>query len=337
MRRLAYISALLLLATPGFAAEIDLLQPPSGERGLQMEVNHGRVWLLRANGQRLRLPVRRGEEIEELIEVENGWVAAGTRALGTRRELVVVMDGAAGVKRLRGVPEPVGALRVKPAPLASAAAFEGLAWLEGDSPQQFEVRAANWNGAGWDPPVTVSARHRGGQAGLIGTVLEDGRWLLVWGASDGHGSDLFWSLREDGRWSTPRRLTAANRVPDITPSIVRVPGGALIVWAQRQGASYRLQTARFRNGWTAPRLLGPAHATHPRFAELGEAGRFVTHRSPDGWTALELDADGRELRRAKITNAERRDRPLLTDAGGGIGLRWKRGDAATPIRWEGWR
>jgi len=336
MKRLANLLPLLLLASPAWAASATLLQPPSSERGLQMEVDDGRAWLLRANGQRLRLPLRRGERIEELIEFENGWAAAGSRTVGARRELVVVVDGAAGVERLRTVPEPIGAMRVRPVPLASATGFEGLAWLEGESPTEFEVRVSDWNGAGWEPPKTVGAGRPGGQAGLIGTVIEDGRWLLVWSASDGHDTDLVWTVREDGRWAKPRRLAAANSVPDITPSLVRVPGGALIVWAQRQGAGYRLQTARFRDGWNAPRLLGSTSATYPRFAELADSGRFLVHRSVDGWTALEVDADGREMRRAKIT-AERRERPVLSAAGGGIGLRWQRADRTRALHWEGLR
>jgi hypothetical protein len=334
MKYFVYLLPLLLLAAPAGAETAALLQPLSSERGLQMEVGDGRAWLLRANGQRLRLPLRRGDRIEELIEFENGWVAAGSRAVGARQELVVVVDGAAGVERLRPVPEPTGAMRVRPVPLASTTGFEGLAWLEGDSPAQFEVRVAGWNGAGWDPPETIASRRPGGQAGLIGTVIEDDRWLLVWSASDGHDTDLVWTVREDGRWAEPRRLAAANSVPDITPSLVRVPGGVLLVWAQRQGASYRLQTARFRDGWNAPRLLGPVHASFPRFAEIVGAGRFLTHRSPDGWTTLELDADGREPRRAEIVG-KRRERPVLTAAGGGVGLRWQRGDRSSPLRWKG--
>lgn len=332
------LSALLLPvgaapASAGPASAAALLQPTSGERGLQMEVAEGRASLLRANGQRLRLPLRRGELIEELVEFEGGWAAAGGRALGQRRELSVIIDGAAGVERLRPVPEPIGALRVRPVPMASSTGFAGLAWLEGDSPAAFEVRAAGWDGAAWRQVETVSARRPGGQAGLIGTVLDDGRWLLVWSASDGGDTDLVWTVREDGRWTQPRRLAAANDVPDITPSLVRVPGGALIVWAQRQGAGYRLRTSRFRDGWEAPRQLGAGHASDPRFAELDGAGRFLLHRAAGGWTALEVDPDGRELRRAEIVD-ERRERPVLHPAGGGIGLRWRRGDRAAALRWE---
>lgn len=335
MTRLGFsLSLLLLLAAPAGGATVSLLQPPAGERGLQMEVGEGRASLLRANGQSLRLPLRGGEWIEELIEFENGWAAAGRRVIGERRELVVVVDAAAGVERLRTVPEPIGTLRVRPVPMASRTAFEGLAWLEGDSPTAFEVRAADWSGAGWSSPETVSGRRPGGQAGLIGTVLDDGRWLLVWSASDGRVSDLVWSVREDGRWAPPRRLTAANRGPDITPSLVRVPGGALIVWAQRQATGYRLQAARFRDGWTAPRPLGSAHSSAPRFAELAGTGRFLTHRSAGGWTTLEVDADGRELRRAEL-GGEHGERPVVSAAGGGVGLRWQRRERPSPLRWQG--
>ena len=334
MKRLLCLLSALLLAAPLLAAPATLLQPQSGERGLQMEVSAGRAWLLQPNGQRLRLPLRRGEVIEELVEFENGWAAAGGRAIGSRRELVVVLDGAAGVERLQRVPEQLGDLRVRPVPLASAGGLEGLAWLEGNSPTSFEVRVAEWTGAVWAPSARVSAARRGGQAGLVGTVLEDGRWLLVWSGSDGSGSELFWSMREAGRWTPPRRLAAPNRVPDVTPSLVRVPGGALLVWARRESSAYGLQAARFKAAWSAPRRLGPADAWSPRFAEVEDAGRFLVHRSAGGWTTVELDADGRELRRAEVA-AERRDRPVLTPASGGISLRWQRTGGARQLRWEG--
>lgn len=332
MKRLAYALPWLLLTAPAGAATATLMQPPASERGLQLEAASGRAWMLRPNGQRLRLPLRSGERIDELIEFDNGWVAAGGRAVGERQELVVIVDGAAGVERLRTVPEPIGALRVRPAPMASSSGFEGLAWLEGDTPQGFEVRADSWNGAEWSAPTTVSAGRATGRAGLVGMVLDDGRWLLVWSESNGRDTDLVWSVRQGSRWSKPRLLAPANDVPDVTPSLVRVPGGALIVWAQRQPSGYQLRTARFGDGWSTPRPLGPLHASFPRFADLAEAGRFLTHRLPTGWATVEIDADGRELRRA-TSPAEQLDRPVLTSAGGGIGLRWRRGDRPSPLHW----
>ena len=331
MKRLACVLALLVLAGPALADDARLIQPQTGERGLQMQTAGSRAWLLRPNGQKLRLPMRHGEQIEELAEFESGWAATVTRALGSRRELAVVVDGAAGVERLRRLPERFGELRVRPVPLASAESFAGVAWLEGDTPAGYEVRVAEWTGATWSPPVTVSRARRGGQAGLIGTVLDDGRWLLVWSASDGRGSELYWAVRERGRWTPPARLVAPDREPDVTPSLVRVSGGALLVWARLGSSGYGLRTARFGDGWSAPRRLGPANAWSPRFADLGEDGRFLTHRSPTGWTALELDASGRALRRAEIVSAER---PVLTARGGGIALHSEPGAAPRALRWE---
>ena len=181
--------------------------------GTNPDKGGSRAWLLRPNGAKLRLPMRRGEQIEELVEFDSGWAATGTRTIGSRRELAVMVDGAAGLERLRPVPGRIGELRVRPVPLASTEAFEGVAWLEGDTPADYVVRVAEWTGATWSPPVTVSKARRGGQAGLIGTVLDDGRWLLVWSASEGTGSELYWSLRERGRWAAPRRLLAPNSEP----------------------------------------------------------------------------------------------------------------------------
>jgi hypothetical protein len=333
MKRLVCLLTLLPLATPVSAAPATLLQPQSGERGLQMEVTESRAWLLRTNGQRLRLPLRRGERIEEVVEFENGWAAAGGRMIGARRELAVVIDDVAGVERLRPVPEQIGDLRVRPVPLASANGLEGLAWLEGDSPTSYEVRVAEWTGAVWAPPRIVSAAQSGGQAGLVGTVLDDGRWLLVWSASDGSTSDLVWSVREDGRWTTPHKLAAANQSPDVAPSLIRVSDGALLVWARQQSPGYGLHTARFGRSWSAPRRLGADVAWSPRFAELAGSGRFLVHRSPGGWTTVELDANGRELRRAE-TVSRKRERPVLMPVASGIALRWEPKERSLQLRWE---
>ena len=309
------------------------LQPPSGGGGLELEIRQGRAWLARPNGQRLRLPVRGGETLEEMVEFEDGWAAAGVRDRESRRELVVILDGSAGVERLRAVPEPTAAHRLAPVPIASSSGFAGLAWLEGDSPDRNEVKAAAWTGADWSPPETVSPALSGGQAGLSGLVLDDDRWLLVWSGSEGRGSELLWSLREEGHWSPPARLAAANRVPDITPTLIRARGGALVVWARRRAGGYQLQAARFDGAWSAPRTLGPVGASFPRFAELTGVGRFLLFRSPAGWTTLELDAAGGELRRAEV-ESPMREQPVLSAAGGGLSLRWGRGVAPQALRWE---
>ena len=94
------------------------------------------------------------------------------------------------------------------------------------------------------------------------------------------------------------------------------------------------QTARPRAHEGSLAQDGRTRVWAPRFADLAEAGRFLVHRSPAGWTTLEVDGDGRALRRAEIA-AESRERPVLTSAGGGITLRWQRRGAATPVRWEG--
>lgn len=331
VRRFARLLALLSLATPALASEPTLLQPVTGERGLVVEAAPSRAALLRPNGQRLRLPLRRGEEIQEIVEFAGGWAAAAGRVLGGRREMAVIVDGAAGVERLRPVPDQAADLRVRPVPLASASGFEGLAWLEGDSPTGYAVRAARWTGAGWDPPTTVSPARRGGQAGLVGTVLADGRWLLVWSALDGGASALFWATGDGARWSAPRRLAGPDRAPDVTPTLIRAPGGALLVWARRQGAGFDLRGARLTDRWSPPRPLGAGWS--PRFAELAEAGRFLLHRAPGGWAAIEIDGDLRARRRAEIPGASR-EPPVLTAVGDGVAARWRRGERVRPLRWE---
>ncbi len=325
------VAACASLAAAGEPAR--LLQGSVSRAGACLRVADGRAWELRSGGQRLRLPVRRGESLEEMIEFDGGWAAAGVRLSPHGDGLLVLVDGPAGVERLRPIPEPSARLRVRPVPLASGSAFEGLAWLEGDGPDGYGVRAADWTGAVWDPPVEVAAASRGGQAGLVGAVLEDGSWLLVWSASDGHDSELVWSRRRGSGWSEPRRLTAPNRVPDITPTLLAVPGGAILTWARLDGGLYRLYSARFHGGsWSAARSLA-TEGTSPRLVELAGAGRFLLARSATGWAVLEVD-DGGAIRRRAAVAMDRSEPPVLSVAGGGLSLRW--GDSRPqPLDWRG--
>ncbi len=329
--------ALLLAVGPlgarGRGAE--LVQPVEARDGLVLVQERGRAWVEDGTGRRQRAPLRRGERLTELAELGGGWVAAGVGEQRAELGLVVLRGAAGGVERL-SAPVAEGALLARPLPLVERGALGGLAWLEGETPHGLAVRAADWSGAEWGPVVTVSAPGPGSQTGLAAAVLDDGSWLLVWSAFDGRDDELLWSRRRGENWSSPEPLAAGNQVPDVTPTVVAVAGGALAVWSRYDGEGYRLVVARLRGDrWEPPRWLGPTGTLMPRFARR-DGGLFLLHQRawPTGWTLLEMAATGRATRRALFDGAGP-GRPVVTAAGaGGAVVRWPQGPAAVDVEWE---
>jgi hypothetical protein len=194
-----------------------------------------------------------------------------------------------------------------------------VAWLEGTEPASYEVRFAPWSARGWGRPEVVAPRGPGSQQALAAATLDDGRALLVWARYDGIDDEIVASVREGGRWRTPQPIAGDNRVPDIVPSVAAVAGGAVVAWSRFDGREYRVVAARFDGlRWSSPAEIGGAGSLFPTVD--GGAGRarvlFETAR-PHGWSVVELDEQGRALRRAKV-EAPSPDRPVLV----GDALRW---------------
>ncbi len=336
----AVLAALLAVPTaPAAAARraapAELLQAAGEGQGLVLRTQARRSWLVSPEGRRQRLPVRRGESLTELVEYARGWAAAGTRATDGGSDLLVLVDGAAGVERLPPPPQRTAAVRVAPVPLASDHGFGGVAWLEGDDPISYQVRVADWSGADWSPPEAVSGPAAGGHAGLVAAVLDDGGWLLVWSAGDGRsGGELWWSVRRGGGWSEPRPVTDPNRVPDITPTLLATPGGgALLVWARQTRGGYRLLAASFDgSGWGPARPLGGVGGVFPRFVSVAGTS-LVVARAPGGWAVLEVDRGG-YLRRHESHAASTARRPVLTLDEDGLALAWDRGSDRLRLGWQ---
>lgn len=186
--------------------------------------------------------------------------------------------------------------------------------------------------------ITVASPGPGSQMALTATVLEDGSWLAAWAAFDGEDTEIVWSRAVDGRWSTPSAVARGNRVPDITPHLLAVRGGALLAWSQYDGNDYRVMMARFgEDAWQLPKILGGPGTLYPGF-QAGKTPVLVFQQVvPATWEVIALDEKGRMKRRGSV--ASDRDEPPLVervDAQGAL-LSWSnsgvKAAAQVRLRW----
>ncbi len=230
-----------------------------------------------------------------------------------------------------------------PRPLIRDGAVDGIAWLQGDGVRSLAVRFAPRFAAGgtWGEAETVASPGPGSQLALAAAHLGDGSTLLAWSRFDGRDDEIFWSLRRDGAWTEPRRITTDDATPDVTPVLLAVPGGALAAWAGYEGDGYRVFLARWDGeGWSEPTAL-PGPGTFPSFeAVAGEAagGAPLLYRSGDSWRVIEIDGAGHPVRQARL-RAAGHARPRVTAVdGGGPTLRWSNPTSSSlgrsMLRWE---
>lgn len=279
------------------------------------------------DGRTLRLALPRGTLVSSFGALDGGWIAAGSvpEESGGRRLFLLKGDETGA----RPLPLPAGQQgleRRRPVLLIDGGRLAGMAWLEGDGPTALCVRAAAWTGRRWQAPQRVSHPGPGSQVGLAGAVLDDGSWLLAWSAFDGTADEIVWSRRAGREWLPAQRVSRRNAVPDITPSVAAIPGGALIAWSRYDGRGYQMRLARFDGGgWRDERAAGPSGSLYPVF--LGEAGQprllYLDVSAPGAgraWSVLDLDPAGSAKGRATIPSPL--ERPLVAFAGDEVRMRW---------------
>ncbi len=325
----AAVALLLAVGAGGAAAAATAPAPPVAALG-------GAVRVAAGDAAGAALPAVAATHVESAAGTADRWFAAAIRPdrSGLRLRLL------AGDRSIaRELPAPGGRrarLRLEPVVLAAGGELRGLAWLEGDARGALAVRYARRIGAGWGPPRTVARPGPGSQLALAGTLLDDGSTLLAWTRFDGEDDEIFWSVGRDDAWSAPRRLGAGNRVPDVTPALTAVAGGALAAWSRYDGSGYRTVVSRFDGTrWSTPRPIAATGSLYPSFAPAADGPALLLFRTagPSGWGVVELDAEGALRRRARVSGGPA-DRPLVRTAPGGVELLWPAG--GTPPALGGW-
>ncbi len=317
------------------AAGAAWLQPASGSTGLTFELA-GRSARVSSEGGRVRtLRLRTGERLTAAAELPDGWVAAGIRTGDQIQELVVLTGGSGPGRRLAPPPGANLTWRARPVVLAGSRGLEGLAWLEGSPHGALTVHAVRWTGDGWEAPTTVAWPHGGSQSGLAGAVLSDGTWLLVWARFDGEDDELVWSARRGDTWSAPEAVTAANTVPDVTPTLFPLSDGALLAWSRLVDGEYRVLCAQLSGTtWSTPQPVTSRGGVYPGFAGRdGTPFLVVRSTSPVGWVVLELDPSGRPLRQAAAASTHP-GRPALRLGDGVARLQLPLAGEEAILSWE---
>jgi len=302
----------------------------------------GDFFVATARGER-RVALPASLRVEELFPLRRGAflsaLAPAPRSAAPsspRQDLYLALLDDQGIHPL---PAPAAAtaeaesVRENAVPLVSAAGeLAGLAWLEGADRQSHTVRYASWDGMSWSEPATVAAAAPGSQLALAAATLGDGSRLLVWSRFDGHDDEIVAARFADGRWSPAQPLAPDNAVPDVTPAVIAVPGGALATWSRYDGHDYRVVISRFDGREWSPALwAGPAGSTLP-FLTLaatgsdaaGKAPAWLTfyNARPRGWGVLELDSAGRVLSQGSVVDTPSARPALAALPSGEVRLRW---------------
>lgn len=283
------------------AQEFQLIPPTRDRSGAILQSQTGRAYLQTSSaGKKRRLPVRRDELLSTLAEVDGGWIAAG--ASTHRNDLVVISIAGSSIERLDTPPGRGSDFRLRPRVLNNEGAGPALAWLEGPDLKSLSIRISNLLPSGWTEIASMPRRLRGGQTGLSVAPLADGSYLLVWAEFDGSDDDLMYARLIGQTVTPPKRVGPDNQVPDVMPSVIDVPGGALLAWSQLDNGDYRIKIRRFEGtSWGSARTHGPPGALRPELRLQGNALHLLYREAwPRRWAVEEIRPSGRAERRASV-------------------------------------
>ena len=319
------ITLLGVLALAASASPAGVLQATRGGGELYAVQDRETLRIGRLEGSEDLIPIPSGASIHELEPLGSDWLATGHHPSGDGTELFLLERRDGSMERLP-VPQVEGAkLSNQPIAMIQDGRLAGLVWAAGNDMRSLEIWAAEWLHGKWGEPELVSPQGPGSQVAPKAVVLEDSSWLVAWAAFDGEDDEIVWSRRELGEWTKPSRVTEDNAVPDITPALATIDGGAVLAWSWYDGNDYRMKTSRFFEGqWSEARSFGEKGSLYPSLVQ-GNDGPVLLYKTvePATWTVLQLDRQGRADRSAAISG-DTEDRPLLTiDEGRGAVLKWQ--------------
>lgn len=313
------------------ALGLTLAQAPAGAGELQVLYGDDGAALVWADGHRLTLPSTKGTRFSQPLSVDSRWWVSANEFDGEDQRIVVLAGQGTEILQQSVVHSAAGKTLFASQPVVDDTGLQAVMWLEGTEVRTSEVRYALRHENVWSDPQTLSPRGAGTQTALTVATLDDGSWLALWTAFDGTDSEILWSRRQDGSWSTPNRLDADNQVPDITPRVVAVEGGALVAWSRYDGQDYRLMMARFDSAkanrsatksdtansddpthhlWSPPRMLGGPGTVYPHWTPASQPLLAFRQAVPAGWTLLQLDPDGKALAQAH-TPSRQQEAPMV--------------------------
>jgi len=288
-------------------------------------------WSVERAGIIRRLDLPPGGRVDAIAAAGESFVVAGVRPAAAGGEKIWLQRG--DREASLSPSSPAQPMAAEPVLVTAGERLRGIAWLEGRDRQHLAVRYAAAGQDGLSAPVTVAPPGPGSQLALAAATLADGRTLLVWSGYDGQDDEIWAALGGPSGWSSPRRITTNNAVPDITPDVVATPSGALVAWSRFDGEEYELVVAEFDGReFSAPARIGDPGSLYPTFEEIG--GRLAVlfrdaRRST--WSVIELSSHGKGGRRADAL-LPAGDRPLVRF--GGDAIAWTDGSRAVLSAWE---
>ena len=300
MRRPLRLTLALLAWGTGFppALAADGLTAYRGQDWAHLQTAAGQPILWLGPDQAVELPATtatgtsvRYDDLELLGGDPDGiqeWAVAGVSVDGNGPRLRLHGGRGAEIRALSPPERRRGAIQIaSPRWLAATGTggVQGLVWFEATRPRGQEVWLAPYEGGGFQPPTRLIGAGPGSQTALDAAVLADGSWLLVWAAFDGNDDDLVWRQRlPDGSW-TGGRVSTDNRVPDITPKVLVMAGGAALAWSRFDGSVYRVRTARFAQGeWRDESWAAGPDSLYPEWVGNGDTLLFLRGATRT-WTA----------------------------------------------------
>lgn len=296
-------------------------------------VRSGAGWSVEWSGRSEHLVLPAGVGLGRVSAFGSGWILAGGRQDGDRLEMYLLLDPGKGPVELPPPGDPVGRVRegavpivIDSEPIPGVAGLAGVAWLEGDGRRSYSVRWASWLGTSFLAPVEISPRGPGSQLALAGTALADGRIVLVWSGFDGLDDEIWASVGDGTKWTSPARVGAENAVPDVTPDVIADGKGALVAWSRYDGDEYRVRLARLAGDrFEELDAEGPGGSLAPTFAG-GTPRPLLLWRDAraDDWALGEVTDAGNLVARAHAAGSAD-DRPAVVVADGKAWFRFATG------------